>query len=799
MTEEKNYGADNITILEGMDAVRKRPGMYIGDTYTRGYHHLVFETVDNSIDEAMAGHCSKIIVIINPDGSCTVEDNGRGIPIDIHKDTGTPALEVILTTLHAGGKFDDNTYKVSGGLHGVGVSCVNALSERLDVEIYRDGHINAMSFSCGRVKSPLKKLAATKKRGTKITFLPDRSLFECEGFKYDILANRLREMAFLNRGVYIELKDERNEQSDTFHYEGGIVSFVEHLNRNKEPIHAEVLYFEKEEGGVSVEVSMQYNTSFSDNILSFANNINTHEGGTHLAGFRSALTRTLNRYATKNNLAKRDELPSGDDYREGLTAVVSVKLPEPQFEGQTKTKLGNSEIQGMVESIVNDALGDICETKPAIAKSIIRSAIQAGLARKAAKKARELTRRKGAMDVGNLPGKLADCSSKDVNSTEIFIVEGDSAGGSAKQGRDRKFQAILPIKGKILNVEKARIDKMLSHDEIKHMIIALGTSIGEDDFNIEKIRYKRVIIMTDADHDGSHIRTLLMTFFFRHMRPLVEKGFLYVAQPPLYKVKRGRKEQYVFDEAKMETIFKEYGCEKATLKIGEQIFSDEELKDLYDHIRMFMRYDLNLRKSHLDLSSLLRRAKNGEVAHYRACWKNEVVYLNTKDDLSDFVSKVSKSEGHEMEIIENVLNDDFGIALIEILESDDIAKSLKTVYEKFNIESSAFTAVQNDANLVEFIVDGNTTVLKTVLELAEHVRENGRKGIEVQRYKGLGEMNPDQLDETTMNPEKRILKRVVMEDVVKADQLFTLLMGSEVEPRRDYITKHCLDVTNLDV
>ena len=634
MADKQAYDATNIQVLEGLEAVRKRPSMYIGSIDGRGLHHLVYEVVDNSIDEALAGYCSEIDVSLNLDGTVTVQDNGRGIPVGIHPKYKKSALEVVMTILHAGGKFDKDTYKVSGGLHGVGVSVVNALSEKVEVEVSRDGRVHYQRYDRGAPVDDVMEIGDSSGTGTKITFKPDTSIFETVNFNYDTLVTRLRELAFLNKGIKISISDDRSDEQmqEVFQYEGGIVSFVEHLNHNRNALHDNPIYFEREKDSTVVEISMQYTDNYAEYVYSFANNINTHEGGTHLVGFKAALTRVANDYIKKNNLAKGDLKLSGEDIREGLTAIISVKLTEPQFEGQTKTKLGNSEVKGIVESMVSEGLSEYMEENPKVATSILQKALDAQRAREAAKKARELTRRKSALDVGTLPGKLADCSEKDPSGSEIYLVEGESAGGSAKQGRDRKFQAILPLRGKILNVEKSRMAKILKNNEILAFITAMGTGIGED-YNVEKARYHKVIIMTDADVDGAHIRTLILTLIFRHMRPLVDAGYIYIAQPPLYKIKKGKAEYYVY--------------------------SDRE----------------------------------------------------------------------------------------------------------------------KDAKL----------------------KEIGDKNVGIQRYKGLGEMNPEQLWETTMNPDTRTLLQVTMEDAVAADQMFTILMGDEVAPRKQFITRHAKEVVNLDL
>jgi DNA gyrase subunit B len=794
MTDEtKNeYGASQITVLEGLSAVRKRPAMYIGSTSVQGLHHLVYEIVDNSIDEALAGHCDDVTVSINVDGSVTVVDNGRGIPTDIHPTEGRSAAEVVLTVLHAGGKFDNTSYKVSGGLHGVGVSVVNALSKKLDLEIRRDGKIFRQTYMRGVPQEPLAMVGETKRRGTKITFLPDDEIFETTDFSFDTLSQRLREMAFLNAGVRIKITDERvTDKSHEFFYEGGISSFVEYLNRSKIPLYPKPIYFRGEKGGVDIEIAMQYNDSYDEKVFSFANNINTHEGGTHLIGFKAALTRTMNAYANANNLLKNvKENISGEDLREGLTAVISVKISQPQFEGQTKTKLGNSEVKGYVETLMNEKLATYLEENPQVAKRILEKSIDAARAREAARKARDLTRRKGALEVGTLPGKLADCQEKDPALCELFLVEGDSAGGSAKQGRDRKHQAILPLKGKILNVEKARFDKMLSSMEIRTLIAALGTSIGKEDFDIAKLRYHRIIIMTDADVDGSHILTLLLTFFFRQMTELVERGYLYIAQPPLYKIKRGKKEQYLKNEAALQNYLLEEGTEEMVLTLtgtdrtyrGKQIIPI--LKHLIEHQSLF--------------SKVVKKGINEELLRlFLAC------------GVKNGFEEVKDLEPYLVKMKELTPETDF------LLKEDKVIfklGNLRTQIDQQTItllashEYGLLTASYNRTG--ELLGRGEAVVAseeKQLLATASPERllafffETAKKGLYIQRYKGLGEMNPDQLWETTMQPENRILLQVKIEDVIEAEEIFTVLMGDQVEPRREFIEQNALNVSNLDI
>jgi len=792
-TDAEEYGADNIKVLEGLSAVRKRPAMYIGSTSSAGLHHLVYEIVDNSIDEALAGHCDSVNVTINTNGSITVVDNGRGIPTDIMPSEGKSAAEVVLTVLHAGGKFDNDSYKVSGGLHGVGVSVVNALSKWLELEIRREGKIFRQSYRRGDPVAPLEQVGETKKRGTKITFMPDEEIFETTEISFDVLSQRLREMAFLNAGVRIKINDERvDNKSHEFYYEGGINSFVEYLNRNKTALHPKPIYFKGEKGGVETEVSMQYNDSYDEKIFSFANNINTHEGGTHLVGFKAGLTRTMNSYAASNNLLKKEKVSiSGDDLREGLTCVISVKIPQPQFEGQTKTKLGNSEVKGYVETLINEKLAQFLEENPQVAKRILEKSIEAARAREAARRARETVRRKGALDLGGLPGKLADCQEKNPELCELYLVEGDSAGGSAKQGRDRKFQAILPLKGKILNVEKARFDKMISSQEIRTLITALGTGIGKDDFDIAKLRYGRIIVMTDADVDGSHILTLLLTFFYRNMNELIQRGHLYIAQPPLYKVKRGKKEMYLRDDAAMQNFLLEEGAEELVLRLekGDRVYTGKQIIPV---IRQFI-------DNRAIFDKVLKKGITPELL-------SVIVRSNVPagmEELSQFEpyleSMKALTAGGEYQLEEERII--FYTGNIRAIIDHQILGVLAThEYELL---------VENHRRIVETMADGRAFVEqesgKILLETSNHEElltfflENAKKGLGIQRYKGLGEMNPDQLWETTMNPENRVLLQVKIEDAVESDEIFTILMGDQVEPRREFIETNALNVVNLDI
>jgi DNA gyrase subunit B len=799
----EDYDAQNIKVLEGLEAVRKRPAMYIGSTGSLGLHHLVYEVVDNSVDEALAGHCSRIDVTIHIDNSVTVVDNGRGIPTGIHPTEGISAAEVVLTKLHAGGKFDRNSYKVSGGLHGVGVSVVNALSELLELEIRREGQVWHQTYERGTPREPLKVTGKAKGTGTTVTFKPDSQIFESLDFSFDILSQRLRELSFLNSGLCISIKDERAEGKEhEFCYKGGIKSFVEHLNRNKTTLHP-VVFLEVEKDGVQLEVAIQYNDTYQEQLFSFANNINTIEGGTHLSGFKAALTRTINAYAQANELLKDiKESLSGDDVREGLTTVVNVRLPEPQFEGQTKTKLGNSDIKGIVESLVNERLGTYFEENPSVAKKIVAKSVEAYRAREAARKAKELTRRKGALEVSALPGKLADCSERDPAHCEIYLVEGDSAGGSAKQGRDRRFQAILPLRGKILNVEKARYDKMLNSDEIRTLVTALGTSIGDKDFDIGKLRYHKVVIMTDADVDGAHIRTLLLTFFFRWMRELVERGHLYIAQPPLFKVKKGKEEVYVKDEREMEERLVKLGTRDTILmspvgEIGgarleamlrkmrsyEQIVGAMNRRGVNQHVLRSMFRTGTVEESILATPESAEAAVN-EIGRFMTETYQGVTLLDAateRDEEHDCLSVTVKTDDHGA-VSKTKLSVDL-LRSPELREMRGLLSSLK------EIGLPPYTMA----------VDGRDLTVTTFAGIVTTVLDSGRSGMNIQRYKGLGEMNPTQLWDTTMNPETRTFLKVAIEDMVEADGVFTVLMGDQVEPRRKFIQDHAPEVRNLDI
>ena len=792
--EKQSYTAEDIKILKGLEAVRKRPAMFIGSTGIEGLHHLVYEVVDNSVDESLAGYCMNIEVIIHHDGSCTVIDDGRGIPTGPHPDDpeGRTAAEVALTELHAGGKFESKAYRISGGLHGVGVSVVNALSEWLDVEIKQNGNVYQQHYERGTPMGPLNVVGKTKGRGTKVTFKADPEIFEVLDFSYDILTQRLRELAFLNMGLKITLSDERTEKEQVFHYSGGIVSFVEHLNKNKTTLHPKPIYISGEKEDIIVEIALQYNDGYTETIFTFANNINTKEGGTHLIGLKSALTRTVNSYVISSGLLKNGkESFSGEDIREGLTAVINVKLMSPQFEGQTKMKLGNSEVKGIVESIVNEGLGTYFEENPSVARKIVEKALQAARAREAARKARELTRRKGAFEDSGLPGKLADCSEKDPALSEIFIVEGDSAGGSAKQGRDRRSQAILPLRGKILNVEKARFDKMLTSEEIRVLITALGTGIGPEDFDISKIRYHKVILMTDADVDGAHIRTLLLTFFYRQMPQVIEQGYLYIAQPPLFKVKKGKTEKYIQNETEMQSMLFELASEDLEIPIKGQSVKG---KALIPHLKRLYRFQRLV-------EWLERRRKDPELLQFLL---SSGINKNTLKDRMKFeeLLRLIREKENGIHIGEIQLDEEHQTYGVEIRRGN-YKLNLDTNF----LTSPEFRELENLYTIIRDLGEPPYSIqtkegpkeLFTSSALLETVFVTAKKGLTIQRYKGLGEMNPGQLWETTMDPERRTLLHVNTQDSVKADEIFTILMGDQVDPRREFIITYALEARNIDI
>ncbi|WP_263410361.1 DNA topoisomerase (ATP-hydrolyzing) subunit B [Terriglobus tenax] len=860
--ESAAYTSDNIKVLEGLEAVRLRPAMYIGSTTEQGLHHLVYEVVDNSVDEALAGHATRIDVVIHVDNSITVVDDGRGIPVDektLPDGTRMPAVQVVLTKLHAGGKFDASTYKVSGGLHGVGVSCVNALSEEFDVEIWRDGQTYEQTYSKGEPTSHVKNTGVTKKRGTKVHFLPDKTIFSVHEYNYDILANRLRQLAFLNKGIEITLTDERTTDSKTgdsktqsFKYNGGIAEFIKHLNKGKQVLHDKPFYMEAEKGTLVVEAALQYNDSYSETVFSFANNINTVDGGTHLSGFRTALTRTINAAGQSLGLFKDlKESLSGDDVREGLVAVVSVKIPQPQFEGQTKGKL-NSDIAGQVQAFVNERLGAFFEQNPQVAKRVINKAIEAARAREAARKARDLTRRKGALDGGGLPGKLADCSEKDPSRCEVYLVEGESAGGTAKQGRDRKFQAILPLKGKILNVEKARYDKMLGHEEIRAMITAMGTGIGKDDFDSSKLRYHKIILMTDADVDGSHIRTLLLTFFFRHMTELIQRGHVYIAQPPLFKIKKGRFEQYIKDEREFVKVMVKRASDGMVIRYGEnaQTLEGRPLTDfmgkLNDYIGYFDKANKRFRNEAVTAAFANLFAHEGKDPAKRADFESPEKITQLKAQLEKIgkeakfkaVSEPVLDEEHqtwsvsftdtngqqrwidwtlasapEMRLllgkhaqIAEQLQPPFlieyvqkGAGKVEVVEEEDVEEQETEGVADAAAAPGTAAEAKGTKRSANAKLPQDPVEKKSARDLFEYVIEQGRKEYQVQRYKGLGEMTAEQLWETTMDPERRTLLEVKLEDIAGTEEIFTTLMGEDVESRRKFIEENALDVKNLDI
>jgi DNA gyrase subunit B len=799
------YDSSSIKVLEGLEAVRLRPAMYIGSTGEMGLHHLVYEVVDNSVDEALAGYATEVSVTIHEDNSVTVVDNGRGIPVGIHEEEGVSAAQVVLTKLHAGGKFDSNSYKVSGGLHGVGVSCVNALSERLELEVWREGFTWQQEYAFGAPKAPLAKAGkAGRKTGTSVTFKPDPTIMEATVFNYDTLAQRLRELAFLNKGLKITLTDERvePEKATEFLYTGGISEFIKHLNKGKSVLHEKPIHFEAEKplangGSLTMEVALQYNDGYSENLFSFANNINTVDGGTHLTGFRTALTRTINTFGQQQNLFKEKETLTGDDVREGLTAVVSVKVPQPQFEGQTKGKL-NSDISGDMTKFVNDKLGEYFEKNAAVGRKIVSKSIEAARAREAARKARDLTRRKGALDSGGLPGKLADCQEKDPRLCELFLVEGESAGGTAKQGRERKYQAILPLKGKILNVEKARYDKMLGHEEIRAMITALGTGIGKEDFDVAKLRYDKIIIMTDADVDGSHIRTLLLTFFFRHMNELITRGKVYIAQPPLYRLKKGKSEKYIKDQKEFDREIMRRATENVTVEIHSNGGTPKPVLE-GGELRAFL---LNLNEFQEAFHKLERRLRDPRAVELLG---NVAWNLDSKDHFQveanlqpvfDALKAVGlspemrKDEEHSAHAV--VYRDSTGAERVI-----GIALSHQPEYRRYRRLARDIAKFNNPPFVV--VKAEHRDSQPNWSDLLEFVKNEGKRDATVQRYKGLGEMNAEQLAETTMNPQKRTLLQVRLEDAVQSEEIFSTLMGEDVESRRKFIEENALDVKNLDV
>ncbi|MFN4226932.1 MAG: DNA topoisomerase (ATP-hydrolyzing) subunit B [Candidatus Ratteibacteria bacterium] len=791
MENKKNlstYDASSIQVLGGIEAVRKRPAMYIGDTSIGGLHHLVFEVVDNSIDEAMAGFCTEINVIIHSDNTVTVEDNGRGIPVDLHATEKKPAVEVVMTTLHAGGKFDKKVYKVSGGLHGVGVSVVNALSEYLEVEVKREGKIYYQKYERGKPVTSLKVIGKTEKTGTKVTFKPDEEIFETIVFDENILIARLKELAFLNAGIKITFLDERKNIKEEFKYEGGLISFVEYLNKNKKVLHSKPFYIKKTEEDIEIESVFQYNDGYSETVISFANNVNTREGGTHLTGFRSGLTRALNEYGKNNKFLENISL-TGEDVKEGLTGIIAVKLPEPQFEGQTKAKLGNSKVRFIVEGIIYESVLTFLEENPEAGREILNKCIATAKAREAARKARELTRKK-LLETGALPGKLADCSIKEPEKRELFIVEGDSAGGSAKQGRDRTFQAILPLKGKIINTEKASLEKVLNNDEIKTIISAIGGGVG-DDFDISKVRYHKIIIMTDADIDGAHIKTLLLTFFYRQMTDLIKHGYVYIAEPPLYKVKKGKKEFYINTENELDKILVQFATERVKIFVSydsKLIEYNEQISTIFEISKKLSEIIKTLTLKGIDIKKIISfYSKNKKMPAYFLKYNNEELFFIDEEEVTKYLNQ----KGEEFDLFSK--SEDKKYKLYEIYESKELQKIFKKLEE---------TKTKLDKILEKIFIirdEKGKEERVSIIEIYEKIKEKEKAGFTIQRYKGLGEMNPEQLWETTMNPQTRRLKKITVEDAIKAEEIFTVLMGELVEPRREFIEKYAREVKNLDI
>ncbi len=823
--KEKAYDASSITVLEGLQAVRERPGMYIGDTGANGLHQLIYEVVDNCIDEAMAGHCDKVLVTLEKGGAITVEDNGRGIPIGKHEKESkkqgreVTAVEVVMTILHAGGKFDKDTYKVSGGLHGVGVSCVNALSKDMSVFVHKDGTEYVISFSRGKVVSPLKKVGASTKRGTAVRFYPDETIFSVTNVDYETIHNRLRELAFLNRNLEIVFKDERNTEHDevSFNYEGGIVSFVQYINETKTPLFPDPIHIsgrkELHDGPLEFEVAMQWNQSYTESVFSYVNNISTRQGGTHLTGFSTALTRVLNTYIKNHSLLKNAKTTiTGEDVREGMTAIISAKVPNPQFEGQTKQKLGNGDVGSAVQQIVGEEFTIFLEENPSVAKTIVEKAAIASQAREAARKARELTQRKSVLDGARLPGKLTDCSEKDPAKSEIYIVEGDSAGGSAKGGRDRRYQAILPIRGKILNVEKSRLQKVLQNTEVGSMISAFGCGIGKDGFNLEKLRYHKIILMTDADVDGSHIRTLLLTFLYRHMPALIENRYVYIAQPPLYRVSRKKVSKYIHSEREMDEYLLNLGISDIHLRMASHnnYLEKSEAKSLLEGILRVEELISGLERKGVPFREFIRlRNEEGLFPKFQAMLKDEVIMVYSKEE---FVQLREQDREDQKENFKEMLGPDLTeedrtkkieafkakpFPYLELYEQE-LLDSVKSVLAEFSFTLDQY--VKAEGKILDVIDEhGEETPLYTLKEIIEFLRVNGRKGIEIQRYKGLGEMNADQLWDTTMDPDTRTLILVTINDAASADHMFSMLMGEEVKPRRAFIENHALSVKNLDI